>query len=537
MSSPGSRDPLIGQEIDGYYIESILGQGGMARVYRGYDVRLNRHVVIKVIKPGVSADQDYRVRFEKEARAIAQLEHQHIVRIYRFGEVNGLYYMAMQYVDGADLSWILKDYAADHELLPHADVARIIEQIGAALDYAHSRGVIHRDVKPSNIMLNNDGDATLTDFGLALMEAEGTHGEVFGTPHYMAPEQALDAGGVVPQSDLYSLGIILYEMLTGSLPFDGQNAVAIARQHVTLAPPDPIQRNPGLHPAFVPVLDKALQKAPQQRYQSGAELAVALQEAMTAARRSPRAQPQTLLHLSQQDIPDKVSKFHTEYPLLPLSPVYKPNVIVPAQARLAAYGYNRRVRLVFTGAILALVVLCGIFAVFTQAISPPAQPVILTSPPTSAAANAVPDTASTTPPLSMTPTLLLGPLTTPAPTSAQAAVLRFITAGEDSLYVMNISPLPLALSPLELRGTDRGGVGGSEWGVTILSNQDCVRILKDNNAVTPNVTCNVVGSAITRDGPERFWKPEFGSFQVYYDGMLVDECPTSGCILPIPVSL
>jgi len=215
-------DPLIGREIDGYLIEMLLGKGGMARVYRAQDKHLGRYVAIKVIEPQAQADPEYTARFQKEARAVAQLQHQHIVSIYRFGEVDGLFYMAMQYIDGTDMGWILRDFAQDGELMQHEDVLRLMSQIGSALDYAHSRGVIHRDIKPSNIMLDKEGRSILADFGLALVQTEGTRGEIFGTPHYIAPEQAVTSAAVVPQSDQYSLGVMLYEMLTGGVPYEGE---------------------------------------------------------------------------------------------------------------------------------------------------------------------------------------------------------------------------------------------------------------------------------------------------------------------------
>ncbi|MFC1959813.1 serine/threonine protein kinase [Chloroflexota bacterium] len=327
MSDSPTPDMLIGRELDGYIIEEMLGQGGMARVYRGRDVRLNRHVAVKVIQPDVRSDPDYASRFEKEARAVAQLEHQHIVGIYRFGEVDGLYYMVMQYIEGADLLWVLNDYAADNELFPHEDVLRIITQIGEALDYAHSRGVIHRDVKPANIMLTPEGDAILADFGLALLQIEGTRGEIFGSPHYVAPEQAINSAGAVPQSDIYALGVVLYEMLTGRVPFDEGSALNIALAHMTEAPPSPLQINPDLHAAFLPVLDTALQKEPTERYQSGAEMTTALQEALALVAGTSSQKQNPASRLSTLVVPDKVDEFRQKNPLPPLPPQSEPPTV------------------------------------------------------------------------------------------------------------------------------------------------------------------------------------------------------------------
>src|SRR5215813_6244321 len=206
------NDSLLGRQVDEYRIDKALGQGGMARVYRALDVKLERYVALKVIAPDFRADEEYTARFTREAQSIARLTHPNIVHIYRFGQADGIYYMAMQYVEGADVGWLIEDYRASGELMPVADVVRIVQDIGSALDYAHSKNVIHRDVKPSNIMVDNQGRAILTDFGLALLSDQGTRGQIFGSPYYISPEQAISSGNVVPQSDLYALGVTLFEM-------------------------------------------------------------------------------------------------------------------------------------------------------------------------------------------------------------------------------------------------------------------------------------------------------------------------------------
>ncbi|MEJ2560140.1 MAG: serine/threonine-protein kinase [Anaerolineae bacterium] len=165
--SDTATDDLLGKQLDEYHLDALLGQGGMARVYRGLDVHLKRWAAIKVIDARFRADSEYMKRFEREAQAIAQLEHPHIVRLYRYGEANGLLYMAMQYIEGADLDTVLATYREDGELIPPEDASRIAREVCLALDYAHSKGVVHRDVKPSNIMLDKEGNTILTDFGLA----------------------------------------------------------------------------------------------------------------------------------------------------------------------------------------------------------------------------------------------------------------------------------------------------------------------------------------------------------------------------------
>ena len=276
-----TEDDLIGAQFDEYQLESLLGEGGMARVYRGRDVNLQRYAAIKVIAPTLRQDQDYLVRFEREARAIARLEHPHIVRLYRYGEANGLLYMAMQFIEGLNLGAVLHGYRQDGEYIEYTEAARLIREIGAALDYVHSQGIIHRNVKSSNIMLDRAGQAHLTDFGLALLTQIGTRGEVFGSPHYMSPEQAISSAKAVPQSDLYSLGVIAWEMFTGQLPFDAEGPLEIAMQHMTQEPPRPRNLRPELPARLDVVLLKALAKKPADRYPSGFDLASAVDAAFT----------------------------------------------------------------------------------------------------------------------------------------------------------------------------------------------------------------------------------------------------------------
>lgn len=278
-------DSLIGKQLGDYLIRDLLGRGGMARVYTGYDARLDRLAAVKVINNDFSpADRaEYFERFQREARSIARLNHPNIVGVYQFGQYEDSYYMAMVFVEGRDLRQILREYNDRREIMSIGDVLSIVRGIGSALDYAHSRGVIHRDIKPSNIMINRENRAILTDFGLALNASEGTLGETFGSAHYIAPEQAISSAKAVPQSDLYSLGICIYEMLTGKVPFDDPSAMSVALKHLQEPPPPPTQHNPHLSAAIEHVILRVLDKDPAQRYQSGAELSDALQGAIDNA--------------------------------------------------------------------------------------------------------------------------------------------------------------------------------------------------------------------------------------------------------------
>jgi serine/threonine protein kinase len=277
-----SSDPIIGKKLGDYLIVDILGQGGMARVYRGLDKKLNRYAAVKVIDASsIREDEaEYRKRFQGEARAVARLSHPNIVGIYQFDQVDTLYYMAMSFIEGRDLRSIIKTHDRNGSRMSGVEVRNIIRDIGSALDYAHSEGVIHRDIKPSNIMVTGSGKAILTDFGLALSVPEGTIGNTFGSAHYVAPEQAVNSAQAVAQSDIYSLGIVLFEMLTNRVPFDDPSAMAVAMKHLTDPPPPPSRLNPSLSPQIDRVVIQALDKDPKKRFGSCAEMLKALEKAL-----------------------------------------------------------------------------------------------------------------------------------------------------------------------------------------------------------------------------------------------------------------
>jgi serine/threonine protein kinase len=282
-TSMTTNDPLIGQQLGDYQIVGVIGRGGMGRVYKGYDEKLQRYTAVKVFDAAGVVDEDmdeYRARFQREARAVARLRHPNIVDVYQFGQINTLYYMAMTLVEGRDLRTILKDHAAAGTRLSHEETLRITSDVAAALDYAHAEGVIHRDVKPSNIMIMADGHAMLTDFGLALNVPEGTIGTTFGTVHYIAPEQAMNSAMAVPQSDLYSLGVVLYEILTGKVPFDDQSAMSVALRHLSDPPPPLRKYNPDITPEVEAMVLRALDKDPERRWPNGDAFVRALENAL-----------------------------------------------------------------------------------------------------------------------------------------------------------------------------------------------------------------------------------------------------------------
>lgn len=277
--TPGN-DPYIGTKLGSYEIITAIGQGGMARIYKGFHAELNRYTAIKVVHWGLQEDPEFTDRFRREAQAIAILRHPNIVQIFDFGKHTSGYYMVMEFIDGSDLSVLLSQHRERKELLPRDKVIRIIRDVAAALDYAHGRGVIHRDVKPSNIMITTEGQPILTDFGLVMLPAhrsQVTLGNTFGTPHYVAPEQAISSAAAVAASDIYSLGVILYEMATGRLPFDDESPLSVALKHISEAPPPPTTINPNLSHDVESVILRTLSKDPSDRFATAGDMVSALE--------------------------------------------------------------------------------------------------------------------------------------------------------------------------------------------------------------------------------------------------------------------
>ena len=261
-------DTLIGKQLNNFRIDRLLGRGGMAQVYYGMDLGLNRPVAIKVIDERWREDAQFTARFISEAQTIATWRHDNIIQVYYAANEADLYYFVMEYIDGDDLTDYMLIGHTNGESIPYEKVISILRATASGLDYAHSKGVIHRDVKPSNIMLGKDDRVVLMDFGLALDIQKGTIGDSFGTPHYIAPEQARDASTATAQSDQYALGVIAYEMLAGQVPFDNPSAMNVALMHMTDDPPKPSTLNPNLTPDVENVLLKVLSKQPNQRFPS-----------------------------------------------------------------------------------------------------------------------------------------------------------------------------------------------------------------------------------------------------------------------------
>lgn len=282
MAAPG----LIGTTLGGYAVEALLGSGGMASVYCGLDLHLQRPVAIKVLADRAAALPGFADRFRQEARLVANLRHPNIVQIYAFGEERGLTYMVQELLPGPTLEQRMADATQQGQFLPPDKVTAIVAQLAAALDAAHTAGVIHRDVKPANALWNAAGLLILTDFGIAKDLGGAINqtqaGTVMGTPTYMAPEQAQGLP-LSPATDIYALGVILYELLTNRVPFTGAQPLAVLLQHAQDAPPSPRTLRLDLPPAVEAVVLRALAKEPAARYASAGALAQALQQAWAPA--------------------------------------------------------------------------------------------------------------------------------------------------------------------------------------------------------------------------------------------------------------
>ncbi len=275
---------LVGRQIDHYRIESHIARGGMADVYLATDTNLERQVAFKLMLSSFSQDPDLAGRFEREARIAASLNHPNIIQVYSTGHTAAKQpYMAMQYIDGGSLHDQLKKLAARSQRLETEDALRLARQIASALETAHQAGIVHRDLKPSNILLRPDGTPVVSDLGIAAMRSAATRltrtGLVLGTPNYMAPEQG--AGREVDgRADIYALGVILYEMLAGKVPFAADSPLAVIHQHMVAAPPPLHEIRPDLAPSALTIVARCLQKEPDDRYQTAADLTAALDRAI-----------------------------------------------------------------------------------------------------------------------------------------------------------------------------------------------------------------------------------------------------------------
>ncbi len=266
-------EPVVDQRIysNRYQLTHLIARGGMAMVYRAHDLLLNRYVALKLLYPELSVDQNFVERFRREAQAAANLSHPNIVPVFDWGEEGGTYFIVMELIEGTSLADLLRE----SRTLSPAKSAQVCAQVASALSYAHRQGVVHRDVKPGNILLTSDGQVKVTDFGIAQAVSTEDHltvaGSVMGTATYFSPEQA-EGSLVDGRSDVYSLGVVLYELLAGRPPFIGETPVSVASKHVREVVPSPRQFNPSLPSDLEAISLHTLAKRPEDRYQTADEL-------------------------------------------------------------------------------------------------------------------------------------------------------------------------------------------------------------------------------------------------------------------------
>ena len=271
-------EDLTGKQLGSYQIVASLGEGGMAAVYKAYQPAMDRYVALKVLPRHFASDPQFIGRFQQEARLLAKLQHPHILPVFDFGETDGYTYIVMPYVESGTLTNLMHGQS-----LPLEQVRKVISQVGDALDYAHTRGLIHRDVKPTNVLLDERGNCLLTDFGLAKIIESSIHmtasGMIMGTPAYMSPEQGL-GDKLDARTDIYSLGVILYELATGRAPYSAETPMAVVFKHIYDPLPPPRNVASSLPEALERVILKALAKNPEDRFITANEMVKALQASL-----------------------------------------------------------------------------------------------------------------------------------------------------------------------------------------------------------------------------------------------------------------
>ncbi len=278
-------ESLIGRTLGKYELTAMIGGGGMATVYKAHHPGLDQQVAVKILHPFLSTDPSFVDRFRREARAVAALRYPNIVRVLDFDHEDHLYYMVMEYIGGPTLSTVLSG-RKDSGGLSLPEIGRIFTPLCGAIDYAASRGMVHRDIKPANIIMTEEGEPIITDYGIAKMIGSTSltsPGTVVGSAHYMSPEQAQGQDCDV-RSDLYSLGVVLFECLAGVVPFEGDTTVTVLIKHISAPVPSIRTLRPNLPPAIEPMLARALAKQPQDRYEMGVSFAEELMSALAPSK-------------------------------------------------------------------------------------------------------------------------------------------------------------------------------------------------------------------------------------------------------------
>jgi serine/threonine protein kinase len=320
----------IGENIGPYRIVEQLGQGGMATVYKAYHASLDRYVAIKALHPAFNEDKTFASRFQREARVVAKLEHPNIVPIYDYAEHEGRPYLVMKYIEGDTLKARLNQGPLSSE-----EINKIVDSVGAALSYAHKQGVLHRDIKPSNVLVATDGQMYLADFGLARIAQSGestlSSDMIMGTPQYISPEQAMGKKDLDARTDLYSFGVMLYEMVVGQVPFNADTPFSVIHDHIYTPLPLPHKVNPNVPESVERVLLKALAKEREDRYDDVAILADAFKDAWEEAGIPMQG---TFVRLSQAMKPAVVKQPASEAPTKAAAPL--PSTVATVEPKVSA---------------------------------------------------------------------------------------------------------------------------------------------------------------------------------------------------------
>lgn len=439
---------LVSQRLGKYEIQSEIGRGGMAVVYRGYDPDLRRSVAIKVLASQLATDPDFVQRFRFEAITAANLRHPNIVTIHDVGSQGDIHYFVMEYLPGITLDEWLRQVGS----LPLAQAVQIASQIGAALAYAHEQGIIHRDVKPANIMIDSKGHITLMDFGL-VRAVEGSSltrtGVVVGTPEYMAPEQvlgeALDA-----RSDIYSFGIVIYRLLTGKVPFAQSTPFAVMYAHIQQPPPPLRQLRPDLPAAMEQVLSKALAKKPEDRYQQADHLVADLQAVLAGWPLAPG---------SAKGRPPAKGRSTSQPPASAL-----PGSVPPKKRRSLAPVLMLVVAILIIGSIAGYQLLGGARPALPLGSQPTPTSVVASPPLIAEAPTATPSaTATATPTATVTPSATPTETATPSPTltaTATATLTATPSPSPSPSFTPTITPSPTPFAIVKLDNVNiRAGPG------------------------------------------------------------------------------
>lgn len=388
----------IGKRLGAYQLLEQIGQGGMATIFKAYQPSMDRYVAIKVLPSHFTEDETFVARFTQEARTLARLEHPHILPVHDYGEQEGLTYLVMRYIEAGTLKdWITRKGPVELD-----EAVRILDQVGRALDYAHSQGVVHRDIKPTNVLIDERGDAFLTDFGIAKLVAGTAQftatGAIVGTPAYMSPEQGMGKS-IDHRSDIYSLGVVLYELVTGRVPFEAETPLAVLLQHVNAPLPVPRQVKPDLPQTVERVILKAMAKAPDDRFQSVGEMVEALHKSVTGMPTeigSPRRAPEALQ--------TTVSSRAVSPPAQPVPQTALPGRApggMPTEPRVVAPPRRTKPWLVIAGgvAVVAMVLIAAILLIVPKLRGSGTEP-----PPTATQGLAEHDVTAEVPPTAIPPT-------------------------------------------------------------------------------------------------------------------------------------